>query len=54
LKAGKVNPLRLKDVRRVAAMGYHILTLGAARRKLDRLAQTPDSPTTISLTPVSR
>lgn len=54
LRHGKLNPLMPADARRVAAMIYHRLTLGMARRKLDLLAQSsaklPDNA--IPLTPV--
>lgn len=53
LKSGKLNLLHPKNIRRLAAMGYHTLTLGAARRKLDALAQTPHPAGTLPLTPVS-
>lgn len=50
LRAGELNFIKRGDLRRLAAMIYHRLTLGQARRKLDGLAGEPNLPTHIPLT----
>ncbi len=58
LKSGKINPIKPQNLRRIAAMGYHRLTLGSARHKLDSLAlaqaQQSHRSTTIPLTPMNQ
>ncbi|MCB9437764.1 MAG: radical SAM protein [Anaerolineales bacterium] len=50
---GKIKLTQLKSWRRLGAMVYHTLTLPLARRKLNALAQLPQSVhETIALTPV--
>lgn len=49
LRHGNLNLLQPVSWRRLGAMVYHTLTIGVARRQLDKLAQDTVSSTTVSL-----
>jgi anaerobic magnesium-protoporphyrin IX monomethyl ester cyclase len=49
LKHGKIKFWRKSELRQLAAMVYHRLTLPSARGKLDELAKLPHQPTRLSL-----
>lgn len=49
LTQGQLRPWRKSDLRRVGAMVYHRITLGAAQRQLDTLAQLPHQPSPLSI-----
>lgn len=50
VKGGALKPWKRSDVRQVAAMIYHRLTLPAAQARLDKLAQMPHRPTQMIIT----
>ncbi|MBZ0307703.1 MAG: B12-binding domain-containing radical SAM protein, partial [Anaerolineae bacterium] len=50
VKRGALKPWKRSDVRQVAAMIYHRLTLPAAQARLNRLAQMPHRPTQMIIT----
>ena len=49
LKRGKIRFWRKSELRQLAAMVYHRLTLPSARAKLDELAKLPHQPTRLTL-----
>ena len=49
LRRAQIKPWRKSELRQLAAMIYHRLTLSSARGKLDELAKMPHNPTRMTL-----